>query len=137
MPRDPLVILAAADWQWRPSHPALWRRLRVAFLGCAWRVRCVGAAACHGVTPAVAVVRDVVAALAHAVQRDWGRVQCDVRDRAAGVIPSDWFRGRDPRLSRAGFDGMWPATGGWFVIAADGATLQVRLSPQWPVVMVE
>jgi hypothetical protein len=39
-PRDPLVILGAADWIWHPAqglHCDLWTLLRITYLGCGQR----------------------------------------------------------------------------------------------------
>lgn len=127
VPRDPLVVLADAHWRWQPAQPRLWLHLRVAYLGCVWAARQRGVVSPGGVAEAV------VTALRHGVQRDWRRVQEDVVAAAAGVVPTVWFRGMEPRLQRRRFDDLWPAVGGWFVVGALGTDLVVRLSLTWPV----
>ena len=127
-PRDPLILLADAAWHWRPAHPAMWRRLRVAFLGCAWALRCDQGAGLQARSIAVAVVD----ALTRGVQRDWRRTLGNVRAEAAGIVPTVWFRGRPPDLALPAFHKLWPSPGAWFVAAPGVRALQVRLSPAWP-----
>ena len=127
-PRDPLILLADADWRWLPAYPVLWRRLRVLFLGCVWAARSAGSDG-----GPLGVVEAVVASMARGVRRDWLRVVSDVRAEAVGVVPTVWFRGRSPALSEAAFRRLWPDVGGWFHAEAGVRAVLVRLSPTWPV----
>lgn len=129
--RDPLVLLADADWHWRPTHPAMWRRLRTAFLGCAWALRCDHGADLQARSVAVAVAE----ALSRGVRRDWRRTLGTVRAEAAGIVPTVWFRGRPPDLSLPAFHKLWPSPGAWFVATPGVRDLHVRLSQDWPVAM--
>jgi hypothetical protein len=145
-PRDPLVLLAGADWRWRPPVPVLWHRMRVAFLGCVWAARCAmvpqsvqgglgmdGQPAASDAAAARGVAERVVSTLADGVRRDWRRVVSDVRQDAVGLVPTVWFRGPSPVLPLERFHQWWPAPGGWFEAAAGAQHVVVRLSTTWPV----
>lgn len=43
--QQPLLVLADLPGLWAPQDHSLWQRLRVAYLGCVWRARCLGIAA--------------------------------------------------------------------------------------------
>lgn len=149
-PRDPLVILADADWRWQaplPKQRSLWTTFRLTFLGCAWEARMSGSFSAQGVVTAV------VEALARGVRRDWSRVESDVRAGAIGLVPTVWFRGRDPTLKEDDFEAMWPPLGGWYRVQGgvqqqqqqqqppagrqgQRRAIEVRLSSVWPVPLV-
>ncbi|KAJ9531110.1 hypothetical protein QJQ45_000892 [Haematococcus lacustris] len=121
------------DGPFHPPDAHLWLRLRVAYLGSVWRIRCLGPAAAHQ-TQSLAhrVAQGVIFTLSSAVQRDWYRVGRDIRVGLGGAVPSTWFKGRDPRLDERKFASLWPAaSGGWF--QRQQGELVVRLSLQWPV----
>jgi exonuclease III len=129
-PRDPLVLLADADWRWQPGQPpqrALWQIFRVAYLGCAWAARLEGRGS------AEAIVRSLVAALTIGVQRDWRRATADVLAAAVGIVPTVWFRGRSPQLKLEQFRQRWPALGSWFEVQPGQPEVVVKLSTLWPV----
>jgi exonuclease III len=129
-PRDPLVILAAADWIWHPAtgtHYDLWTLLRVTYLGCVWAARCT----LDSYGGAAAIAQAVIAALTDGVHRDWARVTTNVVQGAAGVFPTVWFRGRSPQIDLEHFQRLWPLVGEWYQIQ-DGV-LTVRFSQDWPV----
>ncbi len=110
-PRDPLVLLAAAPWVWvPPSHPQLWHRLRIAFLGQVWEERCLHRPQPGGQPPdsaalaATRVVEGVVRTLTRAITRDRTRLVEDPRQLARGVsIPTVLFNGRTPSLTARAF----------------------------------
>ena len=134
-PDDPLVLLADAYWRWQPPVPALWQRLRVAFLGCTWAARCVspGADAAGPAAQARALVMDVLACVIAGLRRDWRRVEEDVVQEAVGVVPTVWFRGVRARLTPAQFRARWPSAGDWYHVADDPPGIMPRLSTTWPV----
>lgn len=143
--QQPLLVLADLPGLWAPQDHSLWQRLRVAYLGCVWRARCLGIAAFqHQLRPSVAIAEDIVDTLQRAVTRDWQRVEEIGGDplgqaRALGLPPS-WFAGRSPTLHIDHFAALWPSTlPPWFTTAWDplvagaGTGIDVRLSLQWPV----
>lgn len=134
-PDDPLVLLADAYWRWRPPVPALWQRLRVAFLGCAWAVRCInpGADAAGPAAQARALVLDVLACVIAGLRRDWRRVEEDVVQEAVGMVPTVWFRGVQARLTKEQFLAKWPCAGDWYHVAHDPPGIMPRLTTTWPV----
>ena len=142
--QQPLLILADLPGLWAPQEHSLWRRLRVAYLGCVWRARCLGIATFqHPLRPSVAIVEDIVDTLRRAVTRDWQRVE-EIGGNPLGQaqalrLPPSWFAGRSPTLRIDDFAMLWPATRPpWFTTAWDplvaGADtgIDVRLSLQWP-----
>ena len=143
--QQPLLVLADLPGLWAPQDHSLWQRLRVAYLGCVWRARCLGIAAFqHPLRPSVAIAEDIVDTLQRAVTRDWQRVE-EIggaplgQARALGLPPS-WFAGRSPTLHIDHFAALWPSTlPPWFTTAWDplvagaGTGIDVRLSLQWPV----
>ena len=126
-PADPLVVLGAAPWLWAPTQPTLWLHLRVAYLGCVWAARNTG-----GVT-AAGVVEAVASSLQRGLDRDWLRVQGDVKAAAVGVVPTVWFRGRSPNISAQSFEARWPQVGDWYHRVGAIGPPRVRLSAAWPV----
>ncbi|KAJ9526757.1 hypothetical protein QJQ45_017497 [Haematococcus lacustris] len=135
---DALLLLSgrpthSEDGPFHPPDAHLWLRLRVAYLGSVWRIRCLGpAAALQTQSLAHRVAQGVIFTLSSAVQRDWYRVGRDIRVGLGGAVPSTWFKGRDPRLDERKFASLWPAvSGGWF--QRQQGELVVRLSLQWPV----
>jgi hypothetical protein len=134
----PLVLLADLPGVWTPKCQRTWQRLRVAFLGCAWQVRCSQLADTLGQQAALELLaQKVVSTMTSAVQRDWQRIPTrtsSVLGRARDLhLPATWFAGRSPDLKREEFDAMWPATQPpWFVPQQAGG-LQVKLSLTWPV----
>ncbi|KAJ9512291.1 hypothetical protein QJQ45_012924 [Haematococcus lacustris] len=135
---DALLLLSgrpthSEDGPFHPPDAHLWLRLRVAYLGSVWRLRCLGpAAALQTQSLAHRVAQGVIFTLSSAVQRDWYRVGRDIRVGLGGAVPSTWFKGRDPRLDERQFASLWPAaSGGWF--QRQQGELVVRLSLQWPV----
>lgn len=133
-PRDALVVLADADWFWAPPDRTLWTRMRLAFLGVAWQVRCRGFAAPDPAAAARTIVERVVRTLESGVRRDWVRVTTDPVQLAVGLYPTTWFVGPRSRLTEQQFRDLWPDAGGWYEAAAGAAVAHVRLSSSWPVV---
>ena len=140
----PLLVLADLPGLWEPVQQLpMWRRLRVAYLGCVWHTRCRGVVA-HNLHPSAptATAAAVVDTLRQAVLRDWRRTLVDARAEAHKLgLPSTWFAGRDPRLIRRGFDSLWrPTQPSWFdapLANPLGGPLIVRLSLQWPVLFTQ
>lgn len=134
VPRDPLVILGAADWVWAPragGRPVtnLWSILRIAYLGAVWTVRC----AVRALHPGARCICDqVVRTLAQGVQRDWLRTLRDVRQDYGGVVPSVWFRGPAPELTTEAFQALWPNLGPWYRTPPGDGVVDVLLSLDWP-----
>ena len=131
-PRDPLVLLADARWHWQPEQPrgrTLWQCFRLAYLGAVWAVRS------SGLLRPQLVVDMVVRSLATGVQRDWQRVVTDVLAAAVGLVPTTWFRGRDPHLKEDEFKALWPGLGGWYEVGEGQGEVRVRLSAEWPVAL--
>jgi hypothetical protein len=134
----PLVLLADLPGVWQPGCSRTWQRFRVAFLGCAWQLRSSRLQADLPAPAAAAVLAQrVVDTMQQAVQRDWQRIATpttSVLSRARALnLPSTWFAGRPPDLTRQQFDELWPATlPSWFQPQPAGG-LQVRLSLHWPV----
>jgi hypothetical protein len=129
-PADPLVVLAAAPWVWKPPPElsALWHRLRVAYLGCTWQARCRRWAG-DGALAAV-IAADVIVSMQRALQGEWLRVCQDVRTLAPGVLPAELFRGRNPLMREAEFRQRWPAPSAWY--ATQGQRVMVRLAELCP-----
>lgn len=134
----PLVLLADLPGVWQPACARTWHRLRVAFLGCAWQLRCSRLQAdLDAPAAAAALAQRVVDTMQQAVMRDWQRIPTpttSVSSRARELrVPSTWFAGRSPDLSVQQFDQLWPATlPPWFHPQPAGG-LQVPLSLTWPV----
>ncbi|KAJ9505846.1 hypothetical protein QJQ45_010644 [Haematococcus lacustris] len=82
---DALLLLSgrpthSEDGPFHPPDAHLWLRLRVAYLGSVWRIRCLGpAAALQTQSLAHRVAQGVIFTLSSAVQRDWYRVGRDIR----------------------------------------------------------
>ena len=134
-PDDALVLLADAPWRWRPPVPALWQRLRVTFLGCAWAARCDGSAAAAAGQHAAArsLAMDVLACINAGLRRDWRRVETNVVQEAVGVVPTVWFRGVMARLTLEQFSARWPCAGDWYHAAAGQQDVTSRIALDWPV----
>jgi hypothetical protein len=110
-----MVLLADARWRWQPQQPegqTLWQCFRLAYLGTVWALRG------SGLLQPQRVVDMVVRALSTGVQRDWQRVVTNVLAAAVGLVPTTWFRGRDPQLKEKDFKDLWPAggLGGWYEV---------------------
>ena len=137
-PRCALLLLADQRTSWQPSeeHAAVWMTLRVTLLGCIWGCRCArraweqqSAAAC-----ALRASAEVVDHLTEAMQRDWARCSEDVR-QLSDDVPSDWFRGRQHKLSRAAFKRTWSMGGQLCCVEQRGEEwrMAVLVSHQHPV----
>ena len=141
-PNSPAFLLGddpAAGWDGCSGDDwlyVMWTRLRVATFGAIWRVR--SQAQLTGrvwplPAPRQAALMAVEAVVA-SVQRDWMRARQDVRRLGAGTFCADWWRGRDPALSREQFCSMW-APGGTPPVFCEvvGGELAFRLGVDTPV----
>ena len=111
-PRCWRVLLAddLAAWPEKPTDAGalrMWTRLRVTTLGAIWRVRCSRDTDPEGGPFARRVARMVTDHLCAAIQRDWQRTQCDVRQLDDGAFCVDWWRGLDCSLSVDKFVEQW------------------------------
>jgi hypothetical protein len=134
----PLVLLADMPGLWEPGCTVTWQRLRVAYLGCAWQIRCSKVASRMDASAVAAMLAQrVVTTLKNAVIRDWQRIPAQgtsVLSRARALhLPTTWFAGRSPDLKLEQFNSLWPPTlRSWFHMQPAGG-IQVKLSLQWPV----
>jgi hypothetical protein len=125
------VMLAGDHGAWQPSlAPTLWEHLRLGTLHALWTSRAAsGEVACTAAGVACRII--------HGVQRcinlEWKRVISDIRREADTCAGS--FRGRDPQMPRADFEGRWCIGDAICKVIEDGGQpkLKMLLRPNQPV----
>ena len=106
-PPSPSTLLLA---RWQPDDEEaepLWTALRSAFLHSVWLLRCRRSLADAPFSPR-SVCAAVVAAIRSSIRRDWMRVTKPLVHLSGA--PPEWFKGRDPQLTRSAFERRWVGT---------------------------
>lgn len=137
-PRDPWFLLAdipEAGWEGCGADPWLlrmWTRLRVATLGCMWRVRKLADSGPRAESFSRQAARMAVETVRASITRDWRRTSEDVRSMDRGVFCADWWRGLDVQLSVEDFKEFWAKAPVFCSVSGDALLLRLSVSGPLP-----
>lgn len=133
-PRSTDLLLADDQRTWRPASQLgpLWHRLRLATICQLWAAYQHARHQPDAAQSAGAVAARIISSSRKAILGDWRLATINVRNTAG--VPSDWLRGRDPKLTREEFTARWCHRDVLCALgAAPDAQLVIHCSAQHPV----